>query len=320
MSALQIALYLLAAVGAATVLPALYRLLVFVYVYFPGLHDGAVKKYMWSACPYALVTASTDGIGKALAKELYGRGFNLIIHGRNQAKLAAVRDEILKTAPGERDIRIWREDAGTSHWDPKELLALTDGLDVTMVALVNGGSDIKSYPLDGQTDEEVHHILSFNLYFSIFVIRTLLPSLRATAQRGPVSLFGLGSLAGLSPPPYLLVYAASKNALETILRGLASDERFAGRGKNLDIKYIQVGNVNSGSNTSKPGLQTPTSAAFAKDIIRRLDAPWRWAAANAVHAVMACSLGLVSEKMVEEAAAEMMKKQWSDKLYKQKIE
>ncbi|EJD38216.1 NAD(P)-binding protein [Auricularia subglabra TFB-10046 SS5] len=312
MDALTTTSYVFAVIGVLFLLPVLYRLLVFIYVYCPGLHDGDIDKYMWPERPYALITAATDGIGKALARELYGRGFNLVIHGRNPAKLAAVRDELLQGAKG--DVRVWCAECGRERWDPAELLEVTKGLDLTAVFLVNGGTPLKSYPIDGQTDDELHEVMSLNFFFSAFVIRTLLPPLRDLAKRGPTKVCALGSLSMLYPPPYLLIYAASKMALEGLMHGVSSDERFAGRGHNLDFKYLQVGNVSSAGNTSPPNWQTPTSEAFAKDIVRRVDAPWRWACANVVHAFSAWMMPQIPEKAAQDIVAKIMVKQWGDKI------
>src|SRR5690606_10838030 len=43
-----------------------------------------------------LVTGASDGIGKALALATAGLGAQVILHGRNQAKLEAVHDEIVQ--------------------------------------------------------------------------------------------------------------------------------------------------------------------------------------------------------------------------------
>ena len=48
---------------------------------------------------WAIVTGSSDGIGKAYAKELAARGFNLVLISRTQSKLENVQKEILKEYP-----------------------------------------------------------------------------------------------------------------------------------------------------------------------------------------------------------------------------
>lgn len=146
-SALNIAAYVFGVIGLLWSAVTLYKVLVFAYVYAPVLHDRAIEKYKWPQRPYALVTAGSDGIGKALAIELYRRGFNIILSARNAEKLAKVREEILAARTGEQgDVKIWVEDAAKGRWDPKRLLDVVQGLDVTVVALVNGGSSVFSHP------------------------------------------------------------------------------------------------------------------------------------------------------------------------------
>ena len=64
-----------------------------VYPFFvatpPDLHKLAGAKW-------AVVTGSTDGIGKAYAFELARKGFNMLLISRTQSKLDATKDEIKK--------------------------------------------------------------------------------------------------------------------------------------------------------------------------------------------------------------------------------
>ncbi|KZV88745.1 NAD(P)-binding protein [Exidia glandulosa HHB12029] len=256
-------------------------------------------------------------MGKALAKELVSRGFDVLIHGRNMTKLAAVRDELrLAVSESNRDVdvKVWCADASAGRWYPAELLALTEGPDIAVVVLVNGGTDIKSYAIDGQTDDEIHSVMSLNFFFSVFVTRTLLPALRSTAARGPVSVLAVGSHVALIPPPYLSVYSASKNALQSVMHGIAADERFAGRNVdgNLDSKYLQVGSVHTASNKGKPTLARPTSEAFVKDVLRRMTAPGRIVAPNLVHGISVWVIMLLPERLAERLAGRQMVEAWGE--------
>ena len=47
-------------------------------------------------CNFSVVTGSTDGIGKAYAKELATRGMNLVLISRNLDRLETTKNEILE--------------------------------------------------------------------------------------------------------------------------------------------------------------------------------------------------------------------------------
>jgi NAD(P)-dependent dehydrogenase (short-subunit alcohol dehydrogenase family) len=50
----------------------------------------------------ALVTGATDGLGKALARELASRGATVLLHGRSDARLEESRREIVDAGGGDR--------------------------------------------------------------------------------------------------------------------------------------------------------------------------------------------------------------------------
>src|SRR5690554_7986754 len=53
----------------------------------------------------ALVTGSTDGLGRALALALAAEGAHVIVHGRNAARGQAVVDEITRSGKGSASFR-----------------------------------------------------------------------------------------------------------------------------------------------------------------------------------------------------------------------
>ena len=112
------------------VLKASYNVLCLLSVYAGSLR---LHLYLHGPAPYALVTGATDGIGKATASELYLRGFNLILHGRNERKLQSVREELQTLRAAKKDIRFWVVDANRHDIDFEEAVKQWDGLDITLV-------------------------------------------------------------------------------------------------------------------------------------------------------------------------------------------
>jgi NAD(P)-dependent dehydrogenase (short-subunit alcohol dehydrogenase family) len=59
-----------------------------------------------------LITGATDGLGRALARDLAGRGATVLLHGRSDARLEQTRTEILDAVDGagEDDVVCYRAD------------------------------------------------------------------------------------------------------------------------------------------------------------------------------------------------------------------
>ena len=126
-----------ALVGGLVIAKQTLRLSQFLWFYL--LRPSSVKKYLHGPAPYAVVTGATDGIGKATAIELFRRGFNLIIHGRNEDKIRKVIAEI-KAAGGNGDIRYFVADASKGGHDFAQLLAPFADLNITLVIHNVGGA------------------------------------------------------------------------------------------------------------------------------------------------------------------------------------
>ena len=106
------------AIGFLFCLHHLRNILDFIWFYFLRPTDTH-KRYLTGPHPHALITGATDGIGKALAKELYYKGFNLIIHGRNEGKILSVIDELRKnsSSSGDGDVKYFLADANRDDVD-----------------------------------------------------------------------------------------------------------------------------------------------------------------------------------------------------------
>jgi len=90
---------------------------------------------------YALITGATDGIGKSLAKNLYSKGFNLILHGRNEEKMKKVIEEIRALHDREGgEIKYFIADAAEPNHDFEAIAKRFEGLSIVLFINNVGGS------------------------------------------------------------------------------------------------------------------------------------------------------------------------------------
>ena len=133
---------ILAGIGALVTLKATYDLTSFLY--FHLLSRPTYHRYLYGDAPYALVTGATDGIGKAIAQELYNKGFNLIIHGRNPEKLKKVQEDIQNSLSAKRAVKLWVVDASAPEVDFASALKEWEHIEITLVIHNVGGSYVKA--------------------------------------------------------------------------------------------------------------------------------------------------------------------------------
>ena len=132
---------LLTAVGALVVAQTTYSLLRILAIYFG---PSSVDRYLHGPNSYALITGATDGIGKGVAHQLYKKGFNLVLHGRNEEKLKKVVEE-LKAGGSGKDIRTWVVDANSPSVDFEGAAAQWAGLEITLVIHNVGSAPVREF-------------------------------------------------------------------------------------------------------------------------------------------------------------------------------
>jgi len=257
---------ILASIGGLVALLQLKNLSSAIWFYF--LRPTTWQIYLRGPAPYALITGATDGIGKGVAKDLYRKGFNLILHGRNEAKMNKVIEE-LKALGGKArengDIRVFLADVKEDVHDFEAIAEKYVGLNITIVVNNVGGITPMDATFDMWTEKEHTGIIRWNVLFPTFLTRALLPSLRKTARDHPVLVVFVGSIAGVVDMPRISIYSASKSFLSRLSGGLHADERFHGGNSNLSFMYLQVGEVNSGTMTAPVNWFTPAADEFCED-------------------------------------------------------
>lgn len=133
-------------IGLIACLTTLRSILDFLWFYFLRPTDRW-QKYLQGPSPYAVITGATDGIGKSTAQNLYDKGFNLIIHGRNEKKLKDVVAEIQRAKSKRtgkvQDVKYFVEDASKAGIDFEGIAKRFEGLNVTLLVNNVGGSTVR---------------------------------------------------------------------------------------------------------------------------------------------------------------------------------
>lgn len=123
-------------IGLIAFFAKLRAILDFVWFYFLR-PTNRWEKYLQGPSPYAVVTGASDGIGKATARELYDKGFNLILHGRNEKKLKDVIEEIQsiesKRTGKVQDVKYFLEDVSKAEVNFEGIARRFEGLNITIL-------------------------------------------------------------------------------------------------------------------------------------------------------------------------------------------
>ncbi|WP_449409418.1 SDR family NAD(P)-dependent oxidoreductase [Methylobacterium komagatae] len=157
----------------------------------------------------ALVTGSTAGIGLSIAKRLAAEGAEVLITGRQQAKIDAAVAAIREAGP----VRGILADAATAE-GAAALASHVPEVDI----LVNNLGIYEAKDFTEITDEDWHRLFEVNVVSGARLAKTYFPGMR---ERGWGRIVFVSSESGLVPPPDMIHYAVTKSAQLTIARGLA---------------------------------------------------------------------------------------------------
>ena len=128
----------------------------------------------------ALVLASSQGLGKAIATELVKEGTNVMISSRNPEKLKRVQDELNGLKKGK--VVFFPADL-TKREDINQLVKETRKTFGSIDILINNAGGPPSGTFEEFSDEEWEHSFQLNLMSYIRTIREVLPDLKKTGGK-----------------------------------------------------------------------------------------------------------------------------------------
>jgi 17beta-estradiol 17-dehydrogenase / very-long-chain 3-oxoacyl-CoA reductase len=272
----------LIAIGTLYCIAPAFNLLSFAQIYLLRSHKALNRFSSPNGTSWALITGSSDGIGKGFAEELCSRGINVILHGRNESKLDTVRKQLLEQWP-KRQTRILVLDASADASDDYKLQEAARSLeDIELRILVNnvGGNGSVTplwAPLSARSSSDVGQFIDINARFATEITRVLLPGLVKHAQ--PSLILNVGSAISDYAVPYLSMYSAGKAYLATLSKSLRMEMK--AEGHEVEVLHLQVGMVATERETDRvPGFMTPSARGFAKNALDvvgcRREEVWPW--------------------------------------------
>ena len=159
----------------------------------------------------AFISGATSGIGLAFAKQLSQQGYALILHGRNQAVLQQLQQDL-------PHVRLTiTADLSKTEQLTDTILQLEQYESSIDVAINNAGFGLFGKHLE-QNEAEIDAMLALNI-----AATTKLSSYFASrmANQGGGHLLNVASTAAYQPQPYFAVYAASKAYVSNFTEALA---------------------------------------------------------------------------------------------------
>jgi len=177
----------------------------------------------------ALVTGATSGIGKAAAEELGRRGAEVIVHGRDSARGAAVADTIISEGGKARF-------AAADLSDLAQLDDLVEQVGAVDVLVNNAGIALPAGPTADVDVATFDRIFAANVRAPYFLVAALAPKM---AARGRGSIINIGSQAGHVGMAGIAAYSGTKGALAALTRSWAAEFSPAG----VRVNVVVVGPV-----------------------------------------------------------------------------
>jgi 17beta-estradiol 17-dehydrogenase / very-long-chain 3-oxoacyl-CoA reductase len=277
-------------IGAIQIVYTIYRLLSFIGIY---IHSSSLGKYL-TRDAYALVTGATDGIGKGIVLELAKKGFNLILHGRNEEKLNVVKNEILAINPNLNIVCIVQDGSRDNELD----ISAIKTLPITVLVNNVGMGPIRE--LEYFSKMEIEQTINLNILFPTHLTNALLPYLSK-----PSLLLNVSSYAGLYPPPYLAIYAGTKAYNNAFSKSLSVEL------ENIESISLLTGSVNTGSNQKPVSFLRPSSETYAKHVLSIVGCGKKSVMPYCPHAVQTYLTSLLPEAMIDKAMRNAMLKELS---------
>ncbi len=162
---------------------------------------------------WAVVCASSQGLGRACAEALLAEGVNVVINGRDATKLASVAEELRSVAPGDTEVVAATGDITTTQ-GRATLLGAAPCVDI----LVTNNIGPKPGTIEQISDEDLDSALTLHFRAPIALVKAVLPGMK---ERGFGRIVNITSAMVKRPNSYMIASAGARAGQSAVMKAIS---------------------------------------------------------------------------------------------------
>jgi short-subunit dehydrogenase len=210
------------------------------------------------------ITGASSGIGRALAAELAGRGYDLFLTARRVEVLEEVRGEVSRQSP-DRRIEVRALDVTDDADVAVALAEAAEALGRIDIVVANAGVGSAGPVASGRFDKD-RAVIETNVIGALATVDAAVALFR---KQGGGRIVGITSVAGFRGLPTSASYSASKAALDTYLDAV----RVETHREPIEVTALAPGYIDTPINQDMPNrpflISVEEGARIAADLIER---------------------------------------------------
>jgi len=222
--------------------------------------DAARAQFRDRYGPLAIIAGASEGLGQALAEELAGRGLDLLLIARNEARLG----DIAAAIGGRHDVKVRTLPLDLTDADAApRILAAAEGLEVGLLVYNAGAVRNADLFLD-QPIELPMRMIKLNCMTPVLLAHALAP---AMCERGRGGIVLVGSTGCFVGAPRIVAYSAAKAFQVNFVEGLHAELSPAG----VDVLSAVIGSTSTPGRAREMGVRfDPARDMTPEDVARQI--------------------------------------------------